>query len=233
MNNINKIFIINLEKCNDRKRHMEDEMNIHKINNYEFIKANTINDDIVLKNIYNIKDLNGKNLFITKLANWYSIINLMKKIINEDIKGLICILEDDVKFIPKFSDIINNLINKNFLNNMSNEEPIYIKLTNGFESPKLANIYNKKIDVNISNHNLIICNNEKEISNPGCIINKKYAEYFINSINKIKNHGPSDIFLINNIFNKIKTYKIFPWILYELSSCGKLSKFKSVIRNKN
>ena len=34
----------------------------------------------------------------------------MKKIINEDIKGLICILEDDVKFIPKFCDIINNLI---------------------------------------------------------------------------------------------------------------------------
>ena len=110
---INKIYVINLKSCKNRKQHIYQEFKRLKINNYEIFEATDKNSHQVqdmMKTEFvkkfpscfrcNKNKCNCSNNVLIKhqIGNWCSFINVMNDIIKNDYKGLIMICEDDIKF---------------------------------------------------------------------------------------------------------------------------------------
>jgi GR25 family glycosyltransferase involved in LPS biosynthesis len=233
---INKIYVINLKSCYDRKKHIEKEFKRLKINNYEIFEA-TDKDSLQVQEMMKTNFVKkfppcfrcnknkcgcSNNILIKpQIGNWCSFINVMNDIIKNDYKGLIMICEDDIKFTDDGMKILNKMITKDNLEkyNISFEKPILIRAGSGFNknhslkhSPKLI----RKVTM----------------SNPCFICNKYYAKSFIKNLKIIDT--TSDIFIHRNILSLDKTiqsFTILPQPIYELS-CGEFKKFKSEIHPK-
>lgn len=241
MNNlIDKIFVINLEECFDRKNHIIQLFIKNNISsdNYEFFNGYNKNSNIV-NNIINTdfckkypdcfrcnkKLCNCDNNIITpnQIGNWCSFIYLMKHIIDSNYANLILICEDDIDFIDNGFNIINHVINENFMkkNNIDFNKPILLRL-----GSLKSNMHN--FDGNLNN---IYLTKNKIMANPCFAINKLFAESFINNLNII-NHT-SDVYIHNilpKIDNQIQDFTLNPQPVYEHSF--KCSKFPSTIHPK-
>lgn len=233
---INKIYVINLKSCHDRKKHIQEEFKRLKINNYEIFEATCKDskqvEDIMVTNF--VKkfppcfrcdrdkcDCSNNVLIKNQIGNWCSFINVMIDIIKNDYKDLIMICEDDIKFTDDGMNILNNILLRENLEkyNISFEKPILIRAGSGFNinhtlkhSPKLIKTVT--------------------MSNPCFICNKYYAESFIKNLKII--NTTSDIFIHENILSldkSIQSFTILPQPIYELS-CGQFKKFKSEIHPK-
>lgn len=233
---INKIYVINLKYCYNRKKHIEEEFELLKINNYEIFEA-TDKDSLQVQDMMktsfvkkfptcfrcnkNICGCSNNVLIKHQIGNWCSFINVMNDIIKNDYKDLIMICEDDIKFTDNGMDILNKMITMENLEqyNVNFEKPILIRAGSGFNnnhtlkhSPELI----KKVIM----------------SNPCFICNKSYAKSFINKLKVI--NTTSDIFIHKKILSldkSIQSFTIIPQPIYELS-CGKFKQFKSEIHPK-
>jgi FkbM family methyltransferase len=233
---INKVYVINLKSCSDRKEHIKQLFNQVKINNYEIFEAidknslqvqNMMKSDFVKKfppcfrcNKNKCKCSNNV-LINTQIGNWCSFINIMNDIIKNNYKGLIMICEDDIKFIDNGMEILNKMISTGNLKkyNVDFKKPILIRTGSGFNlnhklkhKPKLI----KKVIM----------------SNPCFICNKYYAKSFIRNLKVIDT--TSDIYIHKNILSldkSIQAYTLLPQPIYELS-WGKNAKFISEIHPK-
>ena len=234
---INKVYVINLQSCSDRKEHIQQEFKRVKINNYEIFKA-TDKDSIEVKNMMKTDFVKkfptcfrcNKNkcacennvLINSQIGNWCSFINIMNDIIKNDYKDLIMICEDDIKFTDDGMDILNKMITKGNLQkyNVDFEKPILIRAGSGFSGRHRLKHQYKLV---------------KEIimSNPCIICNKYYADSFIKNLKIIDT--TSDVYIHRNIlsFDKtIQSYTLLPQPIYELSFCKTTAKFKSEIHPK-
>ena len=111
MNNIDKIFIINLDKDIDRLNNSYKQLNYYNINNYERYPA--INAAKATE-----KELNSYTTTIgkiiaskTMIGCGISHINIWKKIVKEKINKSL-ILEDDFILVDDFLNKFNRIINK-------------------------------------------------------------------------------------------------------------------------
>jgi len=235
-NLIDKVYVINLKSCYDRKKHIEQEFARLKIEEYEIFEAT----DKDSKQVQHIMKTNfvkkfppcfrcKKNeckctnnvLIKSQIGNWCSFINVMNDIIKKDHQGLIMICEDDIRFTDDGMDILNKSITNEFLQkyNVHFEKPILIRAGSAFSKnhtlkhePKLV----KKVIM----------------SNPCFICNKYYAESFVKNLHIIDT--TSDGFIHSNILsmdNSIQSFTILPQPIYELS-CGIFKSFKSEIHPK-
>lgn len=231
---INKIYIINLKSCVDRKEHIKQEFKRVGINEYEIFEA-TDKDSIEVRNMIKSDFVKkfppcfrcGRNecncpnniLISSQIGNWCSFINVMNDIIKNDLKDLIMICEDDIKFSEDSMYIFNNMITNNNLKkyNIDYEKPILIRSEQRGEFPSLNNLRLTK---------------EVTMSNACFIVNKSYAESFINNLKVIDT--TSDIYLQKKILQydkNIQHFTIEPSPVYQLSD-NKNAMFKSEIHPK-
>ena len=241
---IKKVYVINLERCINRKEHIINEFKNSGINNYEFIKAvdkdsskvlEIMNSNFIYKfsscfRCFKKRSCLCKNniLINTQIGNWCSFMYVMNKIIEDNIDdGLTMICEDDIKFKENGIKTMNNMINIKYLKryNINFNKPIIIRCSNALES-------NDNLD------NIKVINNcfEKKIymSNPCFIINKEFAEIFKNNLKQIK--MTSDMFIHKELIKIDKTiqhlsFKNSP--IYELSFNKDTAIFSSEIMNRN
>ena len=231
---INKIYVINLKSCYDRKKHIEEEFKRLKINNYEIFEA-TDKDSLKVQEMMKTDFVKkfppcfrcnknkcgcSNNVLIKhQIGNWCSFINVMNDIIKNDHKDLIMICEDDIKFTDNGMDILNKMITRDNLEkyNISFEKPILIRAEQRDNLPDLNKL---KLTKNIT------------MSNACFIINKFYAESFINNLKIIGT--TSDLYLQKEILQydkNIQHFTIEPSPAYQLSD-NKNSIFKSEIHPK-
>jgi len=237
MNNIiiSKIFIIHLKESIKREIHIKNEFKRMELTNYEIFDAisgdskevkDKFNSGFVKKppcfrcSLSKCKHVN-KVLNKRQIGNWCSYINLMKKIVDEKISGLIMICEDDIKFMMNYHVIMDKLITKEVFDQYKIDinKPILIRL-GGISCKKQIHPYMKRLK-------LI---KKKVMSNPCFLINLQFAESFINNLRKI--NTTSDIFIhikLINIDNNIQDFTLIPQIAHDLSY-GPIKKFKSTIR---
>jgi GR25 family glycosyltransferase involved in LPS biosynthesis len=233
---INKVYVINLKSCNDRKKHIKQEFKRLKINNYKIFEA-TDKDSLQVQNMMktdfvkkfpscfrcnkNKCECSNNVLIKHQIGNWCSFINIMNDIIKNDYKDLIMICEDDIKFTYDGMDILNNMITRGNLKkyNVRFKKPILIRAGSGFSEKHTLKHKPKLIKKVI-------------MSNPCFICNKYYAESFIKNLKII--NTTSDLFIHNHILSldkSIQSFTILPQPIYELS-CSKFKKFKSEIHPK-
>ena len=231
---INKIYVINLKSSYNRKKHIEEEFKRLKINNYEIFEA-TDKDSLQVQDMMKtdfvkkippcfrcnkIKCNCSNNILIKpQIGNWCSFINVMNDIIKNDYNDLIMICEDDVKFTNNGMDILNKMITKDNLEkyNISFEKPILIRAEQRNNFPPLNKL---KLTKRIT------------MGNACFIINKFYAESFINNLKVIDR--TSDMYLQKEILKydkNIQHFTIEPSPAYQLSD-NKNAKFKSEIHPK-
>ena len=229
-----KIYVINLKSCYDRKKHIEEEFKRLKINNYEIFEA-TDKDSLEVKEMMKTNFVKkfppcfrcnknkcacSNNILIKhQIGNWCSFINVMNDIIKNDYKDLIMICEDDIKFTDDGMDILHKMITRGNLEkyNISFEKPILIR---GEQRGKFPPLNKLKLTKKIT------------MSNACFIINKFYAESFINNLKVI--NKTSDTYLQRQIlkFDKsIQHFTIEPSPVYQLSD-NKNAIFKSEIHPK-
>ena len=231
---ISKIFIINLEECTERKIHMETQMKENNFKNYKFIKGIDKDSDEVqnmMKTDYIFKyppcfrcrknqcKCSNNILIKHQIGNWCSFIHIMKKIINNKIKNLIMICEDDIVFNKNVHYILNNMINeKKFRDyNINIDKPLLIRLEQrGPYEPINQLKFTKK----------------KYMSNACFLVNYHYAIQFFKNLKIIDR--TSDMYIQRYIVNKDKSIQHFtvaPGICHQLSS-GKNAKIESTIHPK-
>lgn len=234
---IEKIYIINLESSILRKKHMIKEINENNIINYEFINGIDKNSDEVLnlkKNGFvktyppcfrcnqNYCNCDNNILIKSQIGNWCSFIKIMKLIIKNNFKKLIMIFEDDIKFIKNGYKNLYKIINKNVLD----------KYNINFDNPILIRIGSEYSDKYHNSNNSPRLSNIILMSNPAFIINKKFAESFLNNLNQI--YTTSDLYIHKDLINIDKTiqhFTLLPLPIFELS-CGKFKSIPSEIHPK-
>ena len=231
---INKVYVINLKSCSDRKEHIKQEFNRVKIINYEIFEA-IDKDSLEVQNMMKTNFVKkfpscfrcnknkcgcSNNVLIKhQIGNWCSFINVMKDIIKNNYENLIMICEDDIKFTDDGMDILNKMIKMENLEqyNVNFEKPILIRAEQRGSFPPLNNIkLTKKITM----------------SNACFIINKFYAESFINNLKIIDR--TSDMYLQRKILQydkNIQHFTIEPSPAYQLSDNNN-AIFKSEIHPK-
>ena len=184
---ISKIYVINLKSCVNRKEHIKQEFKRVGINEYEIFEA-TDKDSIEVRNMIksdfvkkfppcfrcdkNECDDENNVLISSQIGNWCSFINVMNDIIKNDLKDLIMICEDDIKFSEDSMYIFNNMITNNNLKkyNIDYEKPILIRAEQRGEFTLLNNLrLTKKVTM----------------SNACFLINKAFALSFINNLKVI------------------------------------------------
>ena len=233
---IEKVFVINLKSCHDRKEHIKCEFQSKNITNYEFFEA-TDKDSVEVQELMkttfvkkfppcfrcnkNVCKCQNNVLINCQIGNWCSFINIMKHIIQNDYKGLIMVCEDDVKFTDNGIDILNKAITKKNLEKFNTcfEKPILIRLGSGF-GPKHNLNHPPKLT------------KDTIMSNPCFLCNKNFSQSFIKNLKQI--NTTSDIYIHTNLpqlDKSIQAFTVLPQPIYELS-CGKFKKFKSEIHPK-
>ena len=231
---INKVYVINLKSCSDRKEHITKEFHRVNINKYEIFEATDKNSEQVkhmMKTDFvktfppcfrcNKNKCNCTNNILIKpqIGNWCSFINVMKDIIQNDYKNLIMICEDDIKFTDNGMDILNKMITTQNLENykIDFQKPILIRAE---QRGTFSDLNNLKLTTKIS------------MSNACFIVNKYFAESFIKNLKVIDR--TSDMYLQEDILKldkNIQHFTITPSPTYQLSD-NRNATFKSEIHPK-
>ena len=236
---IEKIYVINLKSCVDRKEHIIKEFKNSDINEYEFFEAiskdskqvsEMMASDFVCKfppcfRCHKNRCNHRNNVLVNaQIGNWCSYIKLMNEIVEKNYKGLIMICEDDIKFTDNGVENIQTVFSTKFFekHKIQMNEPILIKV--GSALGKFHDL-NCKTRLRIKKVELM--------SNPCFVINTLFAHSFIKNLKKIGTTSDGYIHanLPNNLDTSIKTFTIIPQPVYELS-CGMFREFKSEIHPK-
>ena len=236
-NLIENVYVINLERCKDRKEHIIKEFKKNGLTKYEFFKAVDKDDKQVkdmMKTDY-VKKFppcfrcakfvcNCSNNFLIpqQIGNWCSFINLMKHIVEKKYTKLVMICEDDIKFTKFGVGIIARMINTQSFKkyNINMNKPILIRLGSA-----LNNMH--QLNKNVRMIKKII------MSNPAFIINRSFAESFLKNLIKI--NTTSDVYLHKQLINRdknIQHYTLSSLPIYELSFSKNVSIFQSEIHPK-
>jgi GR25 family glycosyltransferase involved in LPS biosynthesis len=233
------IYTINLEQCTDRKAHVIEEFNKVGIQNYEIFKAIDKDSPEVKKLMESgfVKKYPpcfrcGKlfckcanNVLIKpQIGNWLSFIHIFEDIVEKNYE-FVLITEDDLKFTNDALIIFRKLINfENFSKyKIDLNKPLIIRLY-GYFNPKGRDPSSIKFDDN------------PEVSNACFMVNRKYAESFLNNLHEI--NTTSDIFIhqdLQKIDHNIQHFSAYPKPAYQLSyvgDSGVTPKFYSTIHPK-
>ena len=221
---LDKIYCINLEICNERRKLMMDQFLKMKISNIaDMISAKDVEDakDAIRLNLLSPEKKLIKNL--PQIAISLSHYECFRKILISD-NDIACIMEDDIIMDKNMMAKLKHLLNEN-IENMVKTEPVVIWLTG------LKSIRN--CDKNILNNPPSIINIGPQYGNCMYIINKKFIRILISSYfplsypcddymkliirkNKIESRAAEK----NNksSFAKIQCLSILPVLGYDLSS---------------
>lgn len=104
------IKIINLNRRSDRKKSMIQKLNEMGINNYDFFEAidgNLLEPSVFIKNLFKNNDFNYRRGIVGCALSHYQ---LWQNLINDENYSYYIILEDDVEFVPKFNEYLDNCI---------------------------------------------------------------------------------------------------------------------------
>jgi GR25 family glycosyltransferase involved in LPS biosynthesis len=237
---ITKIFIINLKKSVERKKHFINEFKKVNIKEYEIFEA-VDEDNIRIKDMFqnnfvkkfppcfrcnnNICNCSNNILIKPQIGNWCSFIDIMNNIIINKYNGLIMICEDDIKFNINGKYILESMINeKNFeLYNINLNKPLLIRCYGAKNNSLNENSFNENIRLT----------NQIEMSNPCFLINFEYAKSFINNLKQIDR--TSDMYIHSQLCEldkSIQHYTIKPSPVYELSFYLNYAIFPSTIHPK-
>lgn len=232
------IYVINLKRCLDRKKHTIQEFSRIGINDYEFIEAIDKDDPQVSELLEsgrvsqfppcfrcekNRCDCINNILTPQHIGNWCSFIKVWQDMLDKNYNFcLIC--EDDLKFTYHFNECITRLFKQEAYANhqIDINKPLLIRLSKAFETQT----HSKKL---WEKHRFT---KNKTMSNPCFAINKAMAKILLENIQKI-NHT-SDVYIHKLIIEKypeIQHFTAWPIPVYELSFQGKM-KFYSEIRPK-
>jgi GR25 family glycosyltransferase involved in LPS biosynthesis len=213
-----EIFVISLERCKDRRKHIEFEFSQRK---FTFFNAYDKNTDMVMNMYKNDKVMKfppcfrclsskgcncANNILIPQqIGNWCSFIELLKLISQKDY-GFYMICEDDVTFdhhyfqkdkIPEFEKFLKSKFEKT-----DHKTPHLIRLAK-------ENVGGKPI-----NKPFMLTENAI-MSNACFVINTTFAKLFNDTVNKkefVINHT-SDVFIHRDILKLKKNiihYSLFP-----------------------
>ena len=231
---VKKIYVMNLERCPERRHHIIQEFQRLNIHDYEFFEAtdkdssevqNMIKTDFVKKfppcfRCHQNKCKCPNNVLIKQqIGNWCSFINIMKDIIEKDYKELIMICEDDVKFTENGMDILQKMITRKNLQKykIDFKKPILIRAEQRGNFPPL---------------NTLKLTKNKTMSNACFLVNKCYAKSFMSNLKVIDT--TSDIYIHIKILNydkNIQHFTIEPSPTHQLSD-NKNAIFRSEIHPK-
>ena len=233
-NLIENVYVINLERCKDRKQHIIKEFKKNGLTKYEFFKAVDKDDKQVkdmMKTDYVKKfppcfrcakfvcNCNNNVLIPQQIGNWCSFINLMKHIVEKKYTNLVMICEDDIKFTNFGVGVISKMINTQSFKryNINMNRPLLIRCEQRGPQRSLNQLrFTKKI----------------VMSNACFIVNTEYAKLFLKKLVVI--NKTSDMFIQNSIIknNKvIQHFTIDPAPAYQLSDNNN-AKFVSEIHPK-
>ena len=199
MNNINKIYIINLDKDTERLNNCINQLKKYNINNYERYSA-----------IYGSKLSNDEiNIITTDIGKLFasdgmigcgiSHINIWKKIVKEGIKKTL-ILEDD--FILK-DDFLNNF------NKVIEKSPINYDII--FLSSNIIHNKNLKLyDIDENYYKQLLISQTL-----GYIITLEGAQNILNYINKVSYHIDVELCFLSLIRNGINIISLKEPLLYQ------------------
>ena len=234
-NIFDKIYVLHLDRCIDRKVHIENEFKRVSINNYTFFKAidkedqrvfNIMNSNLVHK--YppcfrcrkNNCNCNNKSITTNQIANWLSFMEIWKDIINNNYEYVL-IFEDDVKFVNNWNTILKQMYKK-----------IMTIKKNNKNRPSLIRLGWAYCKDHLKTHSVKFKKGIIKMSNPCHIINNKMAKLLYNSLEKI--NTTSDVYIHRDIplKKKVNEFTIIPPLCYELSYNSYVKKFKSEIRDK-
>lgn len=195
------ILIINLEKDESRKTHMETELQKHGILNYKFFKArdghkinytnNPLFTETAINQIYNIPQRFGLTLSpgaAGLYSTWHEIINLYENYEN------IIIMEDDIFFSENFLEDLKHACS----NTPSDYDILYLG------SHSRENI--KINDIDMKPHDFIKLNNV-QINGMFCLmLSKKGREELKNICFPVNDLQIDTVVYLN--FNKLQCYHI-------------------------
>ena len=234
----NHIYVLNLEKSEDRREHINREFNRIGIEKYEFFKATPHDSNEVAELIKNglvkqfpncfrcnKKRCNCENNYLTpfQLGNWCSFLNIFRDIIKNDYE-FVLICEDDIVFSFQYERIINKLLSEDSFrrHNINMSKPLLIRLGTAY---------------NPQNHNSsapAVFLKNYSLCNPCFAINKAMAIIYLYYLKIIDYH--SDVYFHQKIPKNIKGvqyFTMYPYPVYELSFVKSLQKFVSEVRPNN
>lgn len=199
MNNINKIFIINLDKDADRYQNCIKQMNYYNITNYERFPA--INgsklSDKEIKNL--TTDIGNIIASRSMIGCGTSHINIWKRIIKEGINKTL-VLEDDFIFKDNFINKFNNY----YKYCPENYDILYLT-----DNP----LHNKNIkikDINDYYYKQLIIS-----QTVGYIISIEGARKLLNHINKITHHIDVELAFLSMINSNINIISLKDPLIYQ------------------
>ena len=237
----NHIYVLNLEKCADRKAHIVNEFGRIGLQqeDYEFFKATTHDSEEVrllmesplVKKFPNCFRCNKKrcsceNNVLTpfQIANWCSFINMFKDILKNDYE-FVLLCEDDVVFSKQSTRILYNLLSKKTFAKyrINMQKPLLIKMGAAY---RVENHDSRAQPQFIHNYSL---------SNPCFAINKQMVQTLLSNLKIIDYH--SDIYFHKKIFQmgipNLQNFTMFPCPVFELSFVPEKQKFESTVRPTN
>jgi len=235
------IYVINLDRCRDRKQHIIEEFSRVGISDYEFFSASDKSSSEVIE-MYksgrvkrfppcfrcgeNSCDHENNIVIPEQVGNWCSFINLMKDIIKNNYKHVL-ICEDDVKFAEHCKTTFDRFINlKNFKKyNIDLNKPILIRYerrSRRIHWPPVFGYLRRKIEERFKfwrwQHPGQAFIPRPVYSNACFSVNKQYAESFLEFLPEIK--YASDGYIQVDILNKdpsIQHFTVLPAPAYQLS----------------
>ena len=239
---IDKLFVINLEHDLNRKKHVTEQFSNLKISNFEFIDAVTHKDQIVkneyIENVVSFppcfrcgrEKCSHENNFITpkQVANFLSMKKIMEIIVMENYKNVL-IFEDDFVFKAFFKRSYMHFRDFWIKNKLADlNSPLLIRI--GSHTRVNKKYYLKFLFLNKST---FLEDNVENMANPCFLINNLFAKHFLDNFKKIET--TSDNFIHRKLCekNNVRNFSIYPFPINQLSYGNKENKFVSTISETN
>lgn len=237
-NTLNKSYVINLKDSLYRYNHVRYEFSKFNISNYQIIEGINNKDKKVLNKYKNNKIVsfppcfrcgynicNHPNNIITpsQVANFLSFKKIMKKISNSK-SGLYAIFEDDFYFkenINRAFSRINRLIKIKKINDI--KLPVLIRIGSHTTSTKKENFLYKYLKFTS------VLEGKLNMANPCFVINKEFANLFLNNLDFINVTSDTYIHKILCENNKVLNYSIKPFPIGQHSHGSEENYFSSQI----
>lgn len=231
-----KIYVLSLKDCEDRRNHIVKEFAKVGLKDYEFFDASHFASDEVkeFKKSDRVTQSTScfrclrtrcdcENNFLTdfQIANWHSFVRIWQDIVNKKYK-FVLICEDDIVFMPHFKRTILGALSKKQMdvNYICWNLPLLIGLGGAYHPQKHL--------LNITPH----LRRQNIMCNPCFCMNYQMAELFLKSYHV---HHTSDHFMHIEIPKKapfVQHFMMYPWPVYELSFVPSVSRFDSLVRPK-
>jgi GR25 family glycosyltransferase involved in LPS biosynthesis len=215
----NHVYVINLERSFDRRKHIEEEFSRVGIKEYEFFTAtdqhDPLLDELIAKDRLhqfppcwacgnNRCHCKSNHLRRPQLANHLSMRGVWEDIVKNN-HGLSLICEDDIQFIPQAHRVLAKLLPKLPL---KTDQPLLIRMS----SAARKDFFNQPIHMD----------QYKLQSNPCYAINTAMAKLLVEESVKIS--MPSDVFVHRYCVNKhpeVHHVTLRPLPAHDLSSSGR------------